>query len=92
MSFMFPTFRAHNIIGSRQSSLYKALREKVPVTPHLTTEFIIIGLHVIDPGDSRGGVQLMAVSSSGIRLFFGPSLDTIYRVSYHSCQSLLFLL
>jgi len=61
------------------SSLYKALREKVPVTPHLTTEdeFTIIGLHVIDPGDSRG-VQLMAVSSSGIRLFFGPSLGYGY--------------
>ena len=63
------------------------MREKVPVTPHLTTEdeFTIIGLHVIDPGDSRGGVQLMAVSSSGIRLFFGPSLG--YGYSFGSSTS-----
>lgn len=55
------------------------MREKVPVTTHLTTEdeFTIIGLHVIDPGDSRG-VQLIAVSTSGIRLFFGPSLGYGY--------------
>jgi len=62
------------------SSLYKSVREKVPVTPHLTTEdeFTIIGLHVIDPTDSRGGLQLVAVSSSGIRLFFAPSFGYGY--------------
>lgn len=63
------------------------MREKVPVTPQLTTEdeFTIIGLHVIDPSDSRSGVQLMAVSSSGIRLFFGPSLG--YGYSFGSSTS-----
>lgn len=62
------------------SSLYKAVREKVPVTPHLTTEdeFTVISLHPIDPTDTRGGVHLVAVTSSGIRLFFGPSPGHAY--------------
>lgn len=52
------------------------------MSPHLTSEdtFAIIGLHVIDPAESRSGLQLLAVSSSGIRLFFGPS--TGYGYSY----------
>lgn len=71
------------------SSLYKSVREKVPVTPHLTSEenFAIIGLHVIDSTESRSGLQLVAVSSSGIRLFFAPSVTYGYSYSGSSSSS-----
>lgn len=62
------------------SNLYKAAQDKVPGSPALTPQiFNIIALHVIHPSESRAGVQLVAVTANGVRLYFSPSL---YGVSY----------
>ena len=56
------------------SNLYKAAQDKVPGSPALTPQnFSIISLHVVDPAESRTGVQLVAVTANGVRLYFSPS-------------------
>ena len=56
------------------SSLYKAAQDKVAGSPALTPQtFKIISLHVVDPSESRAGVQLVAVTINGVRLYFSPS-------------------
>lgn len=56
------------------SKLYKAAQDKAPGSPALTPQnFQLISLHVIDPSESRAGVQLMAMTANGIRLYFAPS-------------------
>ncbi|TBU35136.1 nucleoporin [Dichomitus squalens] len=56
------------------SNLYKAAQDKVPGSPALTPQnFNIIALHVVDPSESRTGVQLVAVTINGVRLYFSPS-------------------
>lgn len=58
------------------SNLYKAAQDKIPGSPALTPQtFQIISLHPIDPAESRSGaqLQLMALTTNGIRLYFSPS-------------------
>ncbi|RPD63049.1 nucleoporin [Lentinus tigrinus ALCF2SS1-6] len=56
------------------SNLYKAAQDKVPGSPALTPQnFTIIALHVVHPNESRAGVQLVAVTANGVRLYFSPS-------------------
>lgn len=56
------------------SNLYKAAADKSPGTPVLTPQnFEIISMHVIDPSEARSGVQLMAMTTNGVRLYFAPS-------------------
>ncbi|KAI0662717.1 nucleoporin [Cubamyces menziesii] len=56
------------------SNLYKAAQDKAPGSPALTPQsFNIIALHVIDPSESRSGVQLVAITTNGVRLYFSPS-------------------
>ena len=56
------------------SNLYKSAQEKAPGAPALTPQnFTIIGLHVVQPNESRLGIQLVAVTVNGIRLYFSPS-------------------
>ena len=56
------------------SNLYKAAQDKVPGSPAVTPQsFKIISLHVINPNESRAGVQLVAVTANGVRLYFSPS-------------------
>ncbi|KAI0735282.1 nucleoporin [Earliella scabrosa] len=55
-------------------NLYKAAQDKVPGSPAITPQnFNIIALHVIHPSESRNGVQLVAVTANGVRLYFSPS-------------------
>ncbi|KAI0757109.1 nucleoporin [Daedaleopsis nitida] len=62
------------------SNLYKAAQDKVPGSPALTPQnFTIIALHVINPSESRAGVQLVAITANGVRLYFSPSS---YGMSY----------
>ncbi|CAL1695590.1 unnamed protein product [Somion occarium] len=64
------------------SNLYKAAQDKAPGSPALTPNtFSIISLHVIEPGRSQSqyGVQLMAITANGVRLFFGGSMAGSYR-------------
>ncbi|TFY65154.1 hypothetical protein EVJ58_g2157 [Rhodofomes roseus] len=56
------------------SNLYKAAQDKAPGSPALTPQnFQIISLHVIDASEARSGVQLMAMTTNGVRLYFAPS-------------------
>ncbi|KAH7928555.1 nucleoporin [Leucogyrophana mollusca] len=69
------------------SNLYKSAQEKAPGSPVLTpSNFSIIGLHVLDPAESRSGVQLMAVTLNGVRLYFAPSAGG-YSYSYTPSSS-----
>ncbi|KAI0824272.1 nucleoporin [Trametes gibbosa] len=55
------------------SNLYKATQDKAPGSPALAPQsFSIAALHVIDPSESRSGVQLMALTYNGVRLYFSP--------------------
>ena len=59
------------------SNLYKAAQDKAPGSPALTPQsFQVISLHVIDESESRSGVQLLAMTSNGVRLYFSPSSYT----------------
>jgi len=63
------------------SNLYKAAQDKAPGSTALTPKnFQIIALHVVDQSESRGGVQLLAITTNGVRLYFSPSLS--YNYSY----------
>ncbi|KAI0082270.1 nucleoporin [Panus rudis PR-1116 ss-1] len=56
------------------SNLYKLAQDKAPGSPALTPKsFSIISLHVLEPGHSQYSAQLMAITTNGVRLFFGTS-------------------
>lgn len=58
------------------SNLYKAAQDKAPGSPALTPQhFLFISLHVVAPSESRTGIQLIAMTANGVRLFFGPSIS-----------------
>ena len=66
------------------NNLYKAAVDKAGGSPALTPQtFQIINIHVIQPSESRNGLQLLAVTSNGVRLYFGP----IVGYGYHSSSS-----
>ncbi|KAG9314302.1 nucleoporin [Chiua virens] len=55
------------------ANLYKSAQEKAPASPAINpSNFQIIALHVVDPAESRVGVQLIAVTMNGARLYFSP--------------------
>ncbi|KAJ6519744.1 nucleoporin [Mycena sanguinolenta] len=61
------------------TNLYKAAQDKAPGSPALTPKtFQIVALHVVDPSESRAGIQLLAVTSNGVRLYFSPSMGFSY--------------
>lgn len=67
------------------SNLFKSASEKAPGSPALTPQnFQILSLHIIDHSESRSGngVQLMAMTSNGVRLYFSPSASFGYSYSY----------
>jgi nuclear pore complex protein Nup155 len=67
------------------SSLYKITQEKAPGSPALTPQnFQIINIHVVDVSESRSGVQLIAITMNGVRLYFAPSTSYSYS---HATQS-----
>ncbi|KAJ4002393.1 nucleoporin [Lentinula boryana] len=62
------------------SNLYKAAQDKCPGSPAITPQtFQIISLHPISVLESRSGVQLLALTTNGVRLYFSPALG--YGVS-----------
>jgi nuclear pore complex protein Nup155 len=68
------------------SNLYKAAQDKAPGFPVLTPQsFQVISLHVVDESESRSGVQLLAMTSNGVRLYFSPSNSFSY--GYGSARS-----
>ncbi|CAA7258664.1 unnamed protein product [Cyclocybe aegerita] len=65
------------------NSLYKSAQEKAPGSPALTPQtFQIVNIHVVDPAESRSGLQLIAITTNGVRLYFGPSMG--YGYAYGS--------
>ena len=56
------------------ANLYKSAQEKAPASPAISpSNFQIIALHVLDPAESRAGVQLIAITINGVRLYFSPA-------------------
>ncbi|KAJ2920291.1 hypothetical protein MD484_g125, partial [Candolleomyces efflorescens] len=65
------------------SNIYKLAQDKAPGSPALTPQnFQIISLHVVEPRESKSGVQFFAITQNGLRLFFGPS--SAYGYNYGS--------
>jgi len=57
-------------------------QEKAPGSPALVPQsFQIISLHIIDQTEARSGVQLLAVTMNGVRLYFATSAIS-YGYSY----------
>lgn len=54
------------------SNLHKQAQDKAPGAPALAAGLRLLSLHVIDPRESKSGIQLMALSTNGIRLYFSP--------------------
>ncbi|KAF8640990.1 hypothetical protein AX17_000635 [Amanita inopinata Kibby_2008] len=64
------------------SNIYKAAQDKAPGSPALAPQnFQVISLHTIEPHESRSGIQLLAVTSNGVRLYFSPSFSYGYSSS-----------
>ncbi|KAL4242212.1 non-repetitive/WGA-negative nucleoporin family protein [Abortiporus biennis] len=56
------------------SNLYKLAQDKVPGSAALSpSSFVILSLHVVEPGRVANGIQLMAITTNGVRLFFSAS-------------------
>ncbi|KAG7099133.1 hypothetical protein E1B28_001005 [Marasmius oreades] len=69
------------------SNLYKAVQDKCPGAPAINPQtFQIISLHPISPSESRNGVQLLALTANGVRLYFSPSTFSSYSYSTASNQ------
>ena len=67
------------------SNLYKLAQDKAPGSPALTPKsFIIVSLHVVEPNRSQSGIQLIAMTSNGVRIFFSPSAGVGYSYSFGS--------
>jgi nuclear pore complex protein Nup155 len=70
------------------SSLYKSAQEKAPGSPALTPQnFQVISIQSVDPSESRLGVQLVAITTNGVRLYFAPSMGYGYSFSSSSAPS-----
>ena len=57
------------------SNIYKLAQDKSLSSPALSVKnFSVVSIHVIDPIESRGHIQLylMAITTNGVRLFFSP--------------------
>lgn len=66
------------------SNLQKQVQDKVPGAPALAQGLRLISLHVIDRHESKSGIQLMALSQTGVRLYF--STTTTYGAYGYSGQ------
>lgn len=68
------------------SNLYKAAQDKAPGSPAIAPQnFQIIALHIIGESESRSGLQLLAITTNGVRLYFSPSIS--YNFPYGSSTS-----
>ncbi|EGO04780.1 hypothetical protein SERLA73DRAFT_164639 [Serpula lacrymans var. lacrymans S7.3] len=56
------------------TDLHKSAQDKLPGSTALSSHaFQIIGLHPVEPSGSRTGLQLIVITSNGVRLYFSPS-------------------
>ncbi|KAL5535480.1 hypothetical protein ACEPAF_3574 [Sanghuangporus sanghuang] len=54
-------------------NLLKQAQDKALGAPALSQGLHLLSLHVIDQHESKAGVQLMALSQNGVRLYFSPA-------------------
>src|SRR5258708_1864980 len=74
ISVYFPTSNKSVQLSQTIQNLYKLAQEKAPGSPAITPKhFHVIALHVITEEESRSGVQLMAITMNGVRLYFSSS-------------------
>ncbi|KAJ7706259.1 nucleoporin [Mycena rosella] len=70
------------------TNLYKAAQDKAPGSAALTPKaFQIVALHVVEQSESRTGIQLLAITSNGVRLYFSPSMGYSYSYGGASTQA-----
>lgn len=55
------------------SNLHKQAQDKTPGAPALIQPLRLLSLHVVQPKESKAGVQLIALAANGVRLYFSPS-------------------
>ncbi|KAJ6621663.1 nucleoporin [Mycena sp. CBHHK59/15] len=71
------------------TNLYKAAQDKAPGSPALAPKtFQIVALHIVDQSESRSGIQLLAITSNGVRLYFSPAMGYSYSYGGASSQQL----
>ncbi|KAJ3721481.1 nucleoporin [Lentinula raphanica] len=74
------------------SNLYKAAQDRCPGSPAITPQtFQIISLHPVSLLESRSGVQLVALTTNGVRLYFSSTLgygDSMQAFGTRSLQLL----
>ncbi|TFK77170.1 nucleoporin [Pluteus cervinus] len=71
------------------SNLYKAAQDKAPGSPALSPQnFQIVSLHVIKPSESRSGLQLLAITTNAVRLYFSPLGSYSYGSTSMGARSL----
>jgi len=71
------------------SNIYKTAQEKAPGFPTLTPEsFQIVSLHVVEPQESRSSIQLLAITTGGIRLYFAPTYGSTHTTATNTIRPL----
>jgi len=71
------------------SNIYKAAQEKAPGFPTLTPQsFQIVSLHVVEPQESRSSIQLLAITTGGIRLYFAPTYGSTHTTTTSTMRPL----
>jgi nuclear pore complex protein Nup155 len=61
------------------SSLFASAQEKAPGDPAIAAKnFTILRLQVVHPDESRLGIQLVAITVNGVRMYFAPSTATSF--------------
>ncbi|KAF8549571.1 nucleoporin-domain-containing protein [Imleria badia] len=76
LSFIFPLDHIVSVVADPKCNCLCTLsaQEKAPASPAMNpTNFQIIALHVVDPAESHVGLQLMAITINGLRLYFSPT-------------------
>jgi len=74
ISMYYPTGNKSVQLSQTIQNLYKLAQEKAPGSPAITPKhFRVIALHVIPQEETRSGVQLMAITMNGVRLYFSSS-------------------
>jgi nuclear pore complex protein Nup155 len=74
ISVYHPTTNRSVQLSQTIQNLYKLAQEKAPGSPVITPKhFHIIALHVITQEETRTGLQLVAITINGVRLYFSSS-------------------
>jgi len=74
ISVYYPTTNKSVQLSQTIQNLYKLAQEKAPGSPAITPKnFHIVSLHVTSQEETRSGLQLMALTVNGVRLYFSTS-------------------